>query len=434
MKLDKSKGLTQWLKDNFVVVFFFILAVLCYFVSGVAPAVFLQEIVSRFQRNAFLILALIIPVVAGLGLNFGMVIGAIAGQIGILFSIGFGFTGISSFLMACLISTPLAILFGWMVGLVLNKTKGNEMITSMILGYLANGVYQLVFLVLVGRFIPFPDKDMLINTGIGIRSSLGFDGSLKYSLTNLIKCDFGQFTLIAAVVALVVVIALVVRASMKKEKIKVSFWIKSVLAVGIPAVLYILYLSNQTVQFTFKFSKVSISILLTIFALAGFNTWIMKTKLGHDFRAVGQNRVIAEVAGINVDRTRIIAMVISTVLAGFGQIIRLQDIGTINTYQSHEQIAVTSIAAILVGGATVAKATNRQAFIGVLLFHAIFVVSPQVGTSLFADAQVGEFFRNFLGYGIIFVALAMNAKQQIMEQNARIGNVRPPKTKNIKKI
>lgn len=55
-------------------------------------------------------------------------------------------------------------------------------------------------------------------------------------------------------------------------------------------------------------------------------------------------------------------MVFSTTPAGFGQIIHLQDINTINAYQPHRQIAVTSIAVILVGGATVAKPTNKQAF------------------------------------------------------------------------
>lgn len=431
--MEKNKSFNTWLKENFVVLFFLVLAVVCYFVSGVQPSVFLQEIVSRFQRNAFLILALIIPVIAGLGLNFGMVIGAIAGQIGILFAVGFGFKGFPCFLMACLISTPLAALFGWLVGCILNKTKGNEMITSMILGYMSNGLYQLVFLVLVGRFIPFPDKDMLINTGIGIRSSLGFEDSLKYSVSNLIYCDFGQFCLVVTVLALIATIFRFVKLSKKGQKPARSFWLKSAGTVLIPGLFYVLYLTNAKIQYIFKFSKVSISILILIFALAAFNTWIMHTKLGHDFRAVGQNRVIAEVAGIDVDKTRIIAMVISTILAGIGQIIRLQDIGTINTYQSHEQIAVLSIAAILVGGATVAKATNGQAFIGVLLFHAIFAVSPQVGNSLFSDPQVGEFFRTFLGYGIIFVALAMNAKQQLMEQNAKLGTVKPAKKRLLKK-
>ena len=83
-----------------------------------------------------------------------------------------------------------------------------------------------------------------------------------------------------------------------------------------------------------------------------------------------------------------------------------------NTYSAHEQIALLAVAALLVGGASVVKAGNKNAIIGVILFHAIFAVSPQIGTALFADSQIGEYFRVFLAYGIIFVALAMNAVQQ----------------------
>ena len=69
-------------------------------------------------------------------------------------------------------------------------------------------------------------------------------------------------------------------------------------------------------------------------------------------RAVGQDRAVAGAAGIAVERTRIIAIIISTVLAGFGQIIFLQNLGTINTTNSHEQIGMFSIASLLIGGAS----------------------------------------------------------------------------------
>src|SRR3712207_7512618 len=55
-------------------------------------------------------------------------------------------------------------------------------------------------------------------------------------------------------------------------------------------------------------------------------------------RAIGQYMEVARSSGIEVDKTRIIAIVISTVLAGIGQVIYLQNIGTMNTYNSHEQI------------------------------------------------------------------------------------------------
>jgi simple sugar transport system permease protein len=44
-------------------------------------------------RNTFLVLALIIPVLAGLGPNFGIVVGAMAAQIAIFFVVYWGLTG-----------------------------------------------------------------------------------------------------------------------------------------------------------------------------------------------------------------------------------------------------------------------------------------------------------------------------------------------------
>jgi simple sugar transport system permease protein len=128
-------------------------------------------------------------------------------------------------------------------------------------------------------------------------------------------------------------------------------------------------------------------------------------------RAVGQDMHIAQVAGINVDRTRIIAIMMSTVLAAWGQLIFLQNIGTFNTYSSHEQVGMFSVAAILVGGATTRRATIWNAIVGTLLFHTLFVVSPLAGQRLFGVSQVGEYFRSFLAYGVIAVALALHAWQ-----------------------
>ena len=416
MEQKKKSTVVAALKNYQVILFFVVLAAVFYVVSGVAPSVFLQEIASRFCRNTFQVLALIIPVAAGLGLNFSIVIGAMAGQMAIIHTVGFGITGFPSFLVSMLISTPLAILFGFLVGKVLNKTKGNEMITSMILGYLANGIYQFIYLFLIGTVIPFPNKEMMNDSGIGIKSSLGFEGTFKYSLTNVWNMNLADFVLVAAGVMIVLVIAFVIRAMLRKKKsgetISKAFWIKSVLV--LLAALVLIYLSwfsaaagRVMLAVTFP-----VSALVCILLLCLFNTWIFKTKLGHDFRAVGMNQQVAMVSGINVNRTRIIAMIFSTVFAAWGQIIRLQDIGTMNTYSAHEQIALLAVAALLVGGASVTKASNKNAILGIILFHAMFAVSPQVGTALFADSQIGEYFRVFLAYGIIFVALAMNAVQQ----------------------
>ncbi len=148
---------------------------------------------------------------------------------------------------------------------------------------------------------------------------------------------------------------------------------------------------------------------LCIGALCCFNNILMKTRLGQNMRTVGQSRTVANAAGLDVDKTRIIAMIFSTVLAGWGQLIFLQNVGTLSTYGAHTQVGQFAIAALLVGGASVQKATNRQAILGIVLFHTLFIVSPLAGKELFGDAVIGEYFRVFVSYGVIAMALAMHA-------------------------
>ena len=107
-------------------------AVLC--LSGVLAAqmsmVFLaNEVVTRLARNLFLVLSLIIPVVAGMGLNFGIVIGAMSGQVGIILVENAGWAGIDALAMAMLLSLPISLFFGWLTGILMNHAKGREMIT-----------------------------------------------------------------------------------------------------------------------------------------------------------------------------------------------------------------------------------------------------------------------------------------------------------------
>jgi len=147
---------------------------------------------------------------------------------------------------------------------------------------------------------------------------------------------------------------------------------------------------------------------LVIAAFCLFTFYFTKTKLGQDCRSVGQSQHIANAAGINVDRTRIIATMISTVLGAWGMIVYLQNMGHVNTYTAHRQIGMFSVAALLVGGATAAKAGIKNALFGLLLFHAMFVVSPGIGRLIFGDELVAEAVRSFMVYGVIGLALGLH--------------------------
>ena len=410
----KQTGL--FLRKNSVVLVFAVLLVVSYLVSGVQMSFLLQEIVSRFSRNGFLVLSLIIPIVAGLGINFGIVIGAMAGQMAIIHVVSLGFTGFGAFCLSLLVSIPLAVLFGLGTGKILNKTKGNEMITTMILGYFASGIYQFLYLFLMGKFIPFPDESMIVVGGQGLLSTLNLQDTFKYSLDSLLSTTLQKFLLVVCILMICWSLFQLVRRFRKGQRDGCLKWVLYIFAsLGVAVYSQL----NEMAAFTLNFVDVPVASLIMIALLCLFNTWILKTKLGQNIRTVGQNQLVAVSSGINVDRTRIIAIILSTVFAAWGQIISLQNIGTINVYSSHEQVGTFAAGAILVGGASIFRATNFQALMGVVLFHALIAVSPMAGIALFDDEQIGEFFRVFIAYGVIFVPLALNAAKNSKVMRAK---------------
>ncbi|HZX45800.1 MAG TPA: ABC transporter permease [Clostridia bacterium] len=408
-KPSTATSIKRLLFDYSVPIMFIVICLIGVYFSKL-PAVFIvNTLLTRITRNSFMVLALVLPVIAGLGLNFGLVIGAMAGQFGILIVTHLKIGGFPGFLLCLLLSTPFAVIFGLMTARLLNRTKGQEMISSMIAGFFANGVYQFILLFLVGTLIPIKNPDLVLTRGIGIKNTIDLttEYGLKYSIDAVF--EYPLFYILAgvgAVTCLVVVIDYILKSKNAPEQLdKFKYATRLVISVAILGVSLWVIQSGSLLMSV----KLPVATTVMIAMLWAFNVLIMKTKLGQDFRTVGHNLEIAKVSGIDVDKTRTIAMVISTVLAAWGQIIFLQNIGTLSTYGSHVQIATFAIASILLGGASVTKATSGQAILGVILFHTLFIVSPKAGNNLFGDAQIGEFFRAFVSYGVIGVALGLHA-------------------------
>ncbi|MBQ3079248.1 MAG: ABC transporter permease [Clostridia bacterium] len=379
-------------------------------VSGLDMNYVASQLLLRLNRNAFIVLALIIPIIAGMGINFAITIGAMAAQIGLLLTINWKVTGVPGILLAAAITLPLASFFGFIIGKLLNKMKGQETIGSMILGYFANGAYQLLFLFIFGNIIPLNDNVTIVGaTGVQNTLNLTGDVGLYMAVDGIWHLSF-EITLYI-ILALIAVYMLVRYFIKKGSTIKLACGILALAVVG--GVFQIPVINDV---FTGRYSGGrEINIPVITWAVVGilclFNAFIMKTRLGQKFRAVGQNRVVANAAGIDVNRTRIIAIMISTVLAGWGQIMFMQSdgIGTFQTYAAHEQVGLYAGAAILVGGASIDRATNFQALIGTFLFHSLFITAQSAASNLFGDSAVGEYFRAFLSYGVIAVALVIYA-------------------------
>lgn len=82
---------------------------------------------------------------------------------------------------------------------------------------------------------------------------------------------------------------------------------------------------SKQVAFARKFTSVPIVPLILMVLFGLIVNAILKTKLGQDFRAIGMNMKVAAASGIDVDKTRIIAIILSTIMASWGQIIFLQN-------------------------------------------------------------------------------------------------------------
>ncbi|NLD34262.1 MAG: ABC transporter permease, partial [Clostridiales bacterium] len=159
------------LKEYVVTYVFLILSVIFIIVSGRPMNDILFQIMSRLVRNLFIVLSLIIPIITGMGINFAITIGAMAAQVGMLLAINWSLTGIVGILVSALITVPLASAFGFLIGSLLNKMKGQETIGSLILGYFANGAYQLLFLFVFGMIIPLSEKVTIVGA-TGVRNTL----------------------------------------------------------------------------------------------------------------------------------------------------------------------------------------------------------------------------------------------------------------------
>lgn len=390
------------LRNNAVTIMFVALCIVCLYFSGLTVPYVMYELFGRLSRNAFIVLALILPIVAGMGINFAVTIGAMAAQIAVLWVIEWGISGLGGFVAAMLMTVPIAAFFGFLIGKLLNKMKGQEMIGGLILGYFATGLYQLLFLFIFGNLIPLNAPGLVIkgSTGVANTIDLSTERGFKYALDGLWQVDFGTgLYIFCGIYAAFAIVNFLRKKSGKTKTLRI---------VLLCAALCLLY-QIPGVRALFAMVKVPMVTFALVGLLCVFNEALMKTRLGQRFRAVGQNRTVANVSGINVDQIRVIAIVISTVLAGWGQLIFVQNMGSFQTYGAHEQVGLYAGAAILVGGASIRKATNAQAILGCILFHLLFIVAPSAGKNLFGDAAIGEYFRVFISYGVIALALVMHA-------------------------
>lgn len=329
MKIKKSQIIIN--------VFLLLLVIIAYKLNMDMSELFNRSLI-KFVMNGVLVLAMIPMINAGVGMNFGLPIGIIAGLIGMCISIQFKLSGFTGFYLAILFSIPIAILFGIVYGNILNNVKGKEDIAAMFIGFAFIPIMNFFWTV-----APFTNREMLYPIGgKGLRPKISLDNYFGKVLNDLWMIKLGK--------------------------------------IEIPLGLLLFYF------------------LLCILIYMYFNS-----RKGKIMEAIGENEIFCTLSGVDIDKIRIKAVVISTIIAAIGIIVYAQSYGFVELYGSPSSFTFPAISSILIGGCIGKKASIFQAMFGTFLYQTIYLLSTPIANELLMP-EMAEIVRMIITNGIILYA------------------------------
>ena len=308
--------------------------------AGLRLDLTISDMITRFGMYSVLILSLIPMIQSGCGLNFGLPIGVLAGTFGALCSLELQLTGFIGLFVAIIIGAFLGVIAGYLYGKLLNRVKGDEMIIATYVGFAIVAFMSIIWVIL-----PFKNPLLILGYGgNGMRQTINLDNYWMNQLSNVFAIKIGP------------------------------------------------YFNFPTGMFLF-------------FALMCFLVWgFFKTKTGTAMTAVGSNPEYARAAGIDVDKVRTLSVILSTAIAAVGIVVYAQSFGFIQLYTAPLNHTFSTIAAILIGGALINKASIKNVIVGGILSFGILYLAPVVINSTI-KLDIADVVRLLVSNGMILYAL-----------------------------
>lgn len=342
---------------------------------GLPLPLYISDILVRFGMNGILVLAMVPAIQSGIGPNFGVTIGVIAGLLGTIISLdlpewiplpAFFTHGFGALLLALIISIPIATAVGILFGKMLNKVKGSEMIVSNYTGFSIVSIMSIGWLL-----IPFRKASMKWPIGDGLINVITMEETFGAFLNDLFSLKF-----------------------VNVEGNTVVLFNKGV------KYLQATYDKGYNIIFHIPTG------LLLFFFLACYLVYLYtRSRSGIANRAVGDSMEFARASGIDVERQRVIGATLSTVLGAVGIIIFSQSFGFVQLYQAPLMMAYPAVASVLIGGATAKRATISNVIIGAFLFNGILTIALPVANQMIPQGDLSEVFRMIVQNGVILYAL-----------------------------
>ncbi|MGI5854303.1 MAG: ABC transporter permease subunit [Bacillota bacterium] len=308
----------------------------------------LGDSLTRVGMNGLLVLAMVPTITCGVGLNFGLPVGIICGLVGGVFSMSMDLTGFTGFFVAIALALPLSVIAGWLYGKLLEKVAGQEMMVGTYVGFSIVAGMAIFWLT-----APIKNPSMIFAIGgQGLRYTLTLQDYFGGILNNFLAFDIviGKFTM------------------------------------NVPTGLLLFFGLFCVLLYLFFRSRTGLAML-----------------------AVGSNPQYAASSGVNIRRMRYTGVIMSTVLGAIGILVYAQSYGFLQLYNAPLYMAFPAIAAILIGGATLRKATISQVIIGSVLFFTLLTTALPVVQTVLDGSEVGggisEIARMIIQNGTILYAL-----------------------------
>ncbi len=329
-----------------IIIFFFLVSLFILApFVGVRMDASISDVFNRFGQYAILVLALVPMVQSGCGLNFGLALGVISGLLGSTLSLQFELHGFLGFFGAIALATPFALVLGYFYGKLLNKVKGEEMTIAMYVGFSFVMLMCIMWLVL-----PYNNPTMVWGyAGKGLRTTISVENYWAKILNDFLAVKIGQF-------------------------------------------------------FVFPTG------LLLFVGFCAFCVWVFfRSKTGTAMTAVGSNPDFARASGVNANHMRTISVMISTFLGAVGIVVYQQSFGFIQLYTAPTPMVFPAVAALLIGGASINKATMVNVLVGTFLFQGLLTMTPSVINSIL-QTDMSEVIRMIVSNGMILYALTRKVK------------------------
>lgn len=336
-----------------VIVCFFLLLVVAAGIFNMDRAQLLSDIIRRWGMYGILALAMVPAVQCGIGPNFGITMGIVGGLLGGLTVIEFQLSNIPALvqihpLLAQWVGVLLAILIGVVLATGIGWLYGqllNRVKGSEMTVTTYVGFSIIAFMNIIWTVLPFKSGELIYpNAGQGMRNTISLASAYSEVMNNTFAFDF--------------------------------------MGVHIPTGL------------------------LLFFFLMCFLVWLfMRSRTGEAMSAAGANPQFAKAAGINVNKMRLIGTTLSTVLAAVGIMVYAQGFGFMQLYNGPMFMGFTSVAAVLIGGASPRRARISHVLIGTFLFQGILALGLPVANQVIPESNLSEVMRLIVSNGIILYAL-----------------------------